>query len=73
MIPMFKKIEDYITEKYDQIALDHLKRQTLTEVTQETKEYNISRSNTSSTPDTICSLKCHMQTLESEINFNRSK
>ena len=53
MIPMFKKIEDYITEKYDQIALDHLKRQTLTEVTQETKEYNISRSNTSSTPDTI--------------------
>ena len=51
--------------------LDYLKRQTLTEVTQEIKKCNISKCNTSSTPDIISSLKSYIQTLESEINFIR--
>ena len=51
--------------------LDYLKRQTLTEVTQEIKQCNISKCNTSSTPDIISSLKSYIQTLESEINFIR--
>ena len=55
-------------KKYDQTALDYLKRQVLTEVTQE-----ISKCNTSSTPDIISSLKSHIQTLESEINFLRTE
>ena len=51
--------------------LDYLKRQTLTEVTQEIKKCNISKCNTSSTPDIISSLKSYIQTLESGINFIR--
>ena len=51
--------------------LDYLKRQTLTEVTQEIKKCNISKCNTSSTPDIISSLKSYIQKLESEINFIR--
>ena len=42
-----------------------------TEVTQEIKKCNISKCNTSSTPDIISSLKSYIQTLESEINFIR--
>ena len=50
-------------KKYDQTALDYLKRQILTEVTQEIKKCNISKRNTSSTDDIISSLKCHIQHL----------
>ena len=60
-------------KKYDQTALDYLKRQILTEVTQEIKDCNVSKCNTSSTPDIISSLKSHIQTLENEINFLRSE
>ena len=60
-------------KKYDQIPLDYLKSQFLTEVTQEIKKCNISKCNTSSTPDIMRSLKYHMQALESEINFQRSE
>ena len=60
-------------KKYDQTALDYLKRQILTEVTQEIKKCNTSKCNTSSTADIISSLKCHIQTLQSEINFLRSE
>ena len=59
------------SKKYDQTALDYLKRQILTEVTQETKNCNISKCNTPSTPDITSSLKSHVQSLESEINFLR--
>ena len=64
---------DHHIKKYDQTALDYLKRQILTEVTQEIKTCNISKCNTTSTPDIISSLKSHIQTLESEANFLRSK
>ena len=54
---------------FSSTALEHLKRQILTEVTQEIKECNISNCNTLSTPDiVITSLKSHIITLESEIN-----
>ena len=60
-------------KKYNQTALDYLKHQILTEVTQEIKKSNISKCSTSSTPDIICSLKSHIQTLQNEINFLRSE
>ena len=60
-------------KKYDQTALDYLKRQILTEATQEIKNCNISKCNTSSTPEIISSLKSHIQTLENEIDFLRSE
>ena len=50
-----------------------MKRQILTEVTQEIKKCNISKCNISSAPDIISSLKFHTKTLESEINFLRSE
>ena len=50
-------------KKYDQTALDYLKRQILTEVTREIKKCYISKCNTSSTDDIISSLKCHIQHL----------
>ena len=53
--------------------MDYLKRHILTVVTQEIKKCNISKCNTSSTLDIISSLKSHIQTLESEINFLRSE
>ena len=59
-------------KKYDQTALDYLKRQILTEVTQEIKKCNISKCNTPSTTDIIPCLKFRIQSLESEINFLRS-
>ena len=59
--------------KYDQTALDYLKCHILMEVTQEITKCNISKCNTSITPDIISSLKSHIQTLESEINFLRRK
>ena len=51
--------------------MDHLKCQILKKVTTEIKECNISKCNTTSTSDIISSLKSHIQTLESEINFRR--
>ena len=53
--------------------MGYLKRQILTEVTQEIKKCNISKCNKPSTPDIISSLKSHIQTLEIEINFLRSE
>ena len=55
------------------LLLDYLKRQIITEVTQEIKKCNISKYNTSSTPDIVSSFKSHIQILESEINFLRSE
>ena len=60
-------------KKCDQTTLGYLKRQILTEVTQEIKKCNISKCNKPSTPDIISSLKSHIQTLEIEINFLRSE
>ena len=60
-------------KKYDQTALDYLKHQILTEVTQEIKNCNISKCNTSSTPDIISSLKFHIQTLENSKEANCKK
>ena len=65
--------DDPHIKKYDQTALDYLKRQILTEVTQQIKKCNTSKCNTSSTLDILSSLKSHIQTLESEISFLRIK
>ena len=58
---------------YEQTTLDYIKRQILAEVIQEIKRYNTSKGNTSSTPDIISTLKSHIQTFASEINFLRSE
>ena len=65
--------DSYIKNMIRQTALDHLKRQILTEVTQEIKNSNISKCNTSSTPYVISSLKSHIQALKSGIHFVRSE
>ena len=57
----------------NQTALDHLKRRILKEVTQKVKKCKILKCNTLNTPDITSSLKSHMQTLESEINFLRNE
>ena len=71
--PVTKRKTNFTTDdphikKHDQTALDYLKCQILTEVTQEINKCNISKCNKSSTPN-----KSHTQTLESEINFLRSE
>ena len=53
--------------------MDYLKRQILTEVTQEIKKRSISKCNASNTTDIISSIKSDIQTLESEINILRSE
>ena len=69
-----KKMEDYITKKYDEAALNRLRRQILKEVTQNVDEkinsYKLDKTNTS---DTTALLKTHVQTLVSEIYFLRSE
>ena len=71
--PVTKRKTDFTTndphlKKHDQTALDYLKCQILTEVSQEINKCNISKCNKSSTPS-----KSHTQTIESEINFLRSE
>ena len=57
------KIEDYIHKKFLQTALDHLKKQIITEVTKEFKYYN----KPVDLSATIPLLKSQMQSLESEV------
>ena len=69
-----KKLEGYISKKYDETALNHLRRQILRELTQKFDEkINSNLGRTTNTPDTIALLKSHIQTLESEIYFLRSE
>ena len=69
-----KKMEDYITKKYDEAALNHLRRQILKEVTQNVDEkINSHKLDKTNTSDTTTLLKTHIQTLVSEIYFLRSE
>lgn len=69
-----KKMEDYITKKYDEAALNHLRRQILKEVTQNVDEkINSHKLDKTNTSDTTALLKTHIQTLENEIYFLRSE
>ena len=69
-----KKMEDYITKKYDEAALNHLRRQILKEVTQNVDEkINSHKLDKTNTSDTTALLKTHIQTLVSEIYFLRSE
>ena len=62
-----KKIEDYINKKFHQTALDHLKKQIMTKVTEEFKHHN----KPVHLSVTIPLLKSHIQSLESEVQFLR--
>ena len=65
-------MEDYITKKYDEAALNHLQRQILKEVTQNVDEkINSHKMDKTNTSDTTALLKTHIQTLVSEIYFLR--
>ena len=67
-------MEDYITKKYDEAALNHLRRQILKEVTQNVdKKINSHKLDKTNTSDTTALLKTHIQTLVSEIYFLRSE
>ena len=69
-----KKMEDYITEKYDEIALDHLRSKILKEVTHKFEEQlNLTKFNRPSISETIGLLKSHIETLESEVYFLRDE
>ena len=58
-----KKMEDYITKKYDEAALNHLRRQILKEVTQNVDEkINSHKLDKTNTSDTTALLKTHIQT-----------
>ena len=69
-----KKTEDYITKKYDEVALNHLRRQILKEVTQSVdKKINSHKLDKINTSDTTALRKTHIETLVSEIYFLRSE
>ena len=69
-----KKMEDYITKKYDEAALNHLRRQILKEVTQSVdKKINSHKLDKTNTSDTTALRKTHIETLVSEIYFLRSE
>ena len=69
-----KKMEDYITKKYDEAALNDLRRQILKEVTQNVGEkINSHKLDKANTSDTSALLKTHIQTLVNEIYFLRSE
>ena len=64
-----KKIEDYTNKKFHQTALDHLKKQIITEVTEEFKHCN----KPVDLSGTIPLLKSQIQSLESEVQFLREE
>ena len=63
------KIEDYISKKYDEVALQHLKRELLKEINNELSCKSVVNSNES----LVISLKEHIESLQSEIYFLREE
>ena len=64
----------YITEKYDEIALDHLRSKILKEVMHKFEEQlNLTKFNRPSISETSGLLKSHIETLESEVYFLRDE
>ena len=67
-------MEDYITEKYGEIALDYLRSKILKELTQKFEEQlNLTKFNRPSISETIGLLKSHIETFESEVYFLRDE
>ena len=64
-----RKIEDYINKIFHQTGLDHLKKQIITEVTEEYKHCN----KPVVLSGTIPSLKSQIQSLETEVQFLREE
>ena len=62
-----RKTEDYIHKKFHQTAVDRLKKQIITEVTEEVKHCN----KPVDLSGTIPLLKSQIQSLESEVQFYR--
>ena len=63
------KTEDYISKKYDEVALQHLKRELLKEINNEVSCKSVVNSNES----LVISLKEHIESLQSEIYFLREE
>ena len=61
--------EDYISKKYDEVALQHLKRELLKEINNEVSCKSVVNSNES----LVISLKEHIESLQSEIYFLREE
>ena len=67
-------MEGYITDKYDEIALDHLQSKILKEVTHKFEEQlNLTKFNRPSISETIGLLKSHIEILESKVYFLRDE
>ena len=67
-----KKMEEYISQQYDQAALTHLKNQIINEISIENCE-NKSKSNAACTYDVISTPRSQIESLESEIYFLRGE
>ena len=63
------KTEDYISKKYDEVALQHLKRELLKEINNEVSWKSVVNSNES----LVISLKEHIESLQSETYFLREE
>ena len=67
-----KKMEEYISQQYDQAALTHLKNQIIKEISKQNCENKL-KNNAECTYDVISALRSQTETLESEIYFLRGE
>ena len=67
-----KKMEEYISQQYDQAALTHLKNRIIKEISKENCENKL-KNNAECTYDVISALRSQIETLESEIYFLRGE
>ena len=67
-----KKIEEYISQQYDQAALTHLKNQIINEISKENCENKL-KNKAAGVYDIVLALWSQIETLESEIYFLRGE
>ena len=68
----FKKMEEYISQQYDQAALTYLKNQIINEISKEYCE-NKFKNRAACTYDVVSALRSQIEPLESEIYFLRGE
>ena len=67
-----KKMEEYISQQYDQAALTHLKNQIINEISKENCQNKL-KNKVAGTYDIASALRSQIETLESEIYFLRGE
>ena len=67
-----KKMEEYISQQYDQAALTHLKNQIINEISKENCQNKL-KNKAAGTYDIASALRSQIETLESEIYFLRGE